>query len=177
MKILKYLLLILLSIIVLVVVIGLFSPSVSYGYTVDIKKPIEKTWDISQDQSQYHKWLEGFQSMELLSGEYMKEGSTYKVIVNPGEGQDDFEMIETLISIKENDHVQLHFDSEMMDFDQTMTFTEENGVTTIKTDSKVIPKGVMMRAMFTLMEGLGGAFTKQEAKNMEALKELVESSD
>jgi hypothetical protein len=121
-------------------------------------------------------WLEGFQSMELLSGERAQEGSTYRIVVKPSPEEPEFVMTETLVSIQENDHVTMHFDSEMMDFEQTMTFTEEDGQTTISTDSKVIGKGVMMKSMFSMMETLGGAFTKQEAKNIEALKKLIEKN-
>ena len=106
--------------------------------------------------------------MELIEGEKWQKGSKYKVIVNPGEGQDDFEMIETLIDFKEPDFVTLHFDSDMMDFNQTMTFKEVDGKTTIKTDSEVIGKNIMMRSMFAMMEILGGSFTAQETKNIDA---------
>ena len=40
-------------------------------------------------------------------------------------------MTETVVSIVEFDHVQLHFDSEMMDFDQTMYFAEKDGNTLV----------------------------------------------
>jgi len=87
-----------------------------YGSEVSVNKSIQEAWRISQDESKYPLWLDGFKSMELLSGERYKEGSTYKIIINPGDGQPDFEMIETLVSIKENESVEMHFDSEMIDF-------------------------------------------------------------
>ena len=83
---------------------------------------------------------------------------------------------ETLVSIQENDHVEMHFVSDMMDFEQTISFSEADGKTVITTDSKVMGKGIMMRGMFSMMETLGGSFTKQEQKNMDALKSLIERS-
>ena len=99
--------------------------------------------------------------------------SKYKVIVNPGEGQDDFEMTETLVAIKEFDHVEMHFDSEPMKFEQIISFKENDGKITVTTDSKVLGKGIMMRSMFALMEMLTGSFTKQETENMENLKKVI----
>ena len=177
MKILKYLLIALAVILILFFGMGLIMPSVSYGHTISVDKPIKEAWAVSQDQDKYHLWLEGFKSMELLEGEYFEVGSKYKVIVEPGEGQPPFEMIETIESIEEFEHVTMNFDSDMMDFYQHMTFEENDGVTTVTTDSKVMAKGLMTRSMFALMEVLGGSFTKQEKKNVEALKELIQNNE
>ncbi len=173
MKILKYILFVLLAIVALFFIIGLMNPSISYGHTITVEKPVEEAWAVAQDESKYAQWLDGFKSIELIEGEDKQPGSKYRVVVNPGEGQPDFEMIETLKEVRENEYVDMHFESDFMDFDQIMTFTENDGVTTIKTDSKVWPKGIVMRSMFAIMEMVGGSFTKQEARNMEALKVLI----
>jgi hypothetical protein len=177
MKILKYILFTIAGLIVLFFTIGLLKPSVSYGHEVEVNKPIKEAWAVSQDESKYSQWLDGFTSIDLISGEKGKLGSKYKVVVNPGEGQDAFEMIETVVSVKEFDHVSMEFDSEFMDFEQTMTFSEANGGSKIKTDSKVIGKGIMSKSMFAVMEILVGGFTKQEARNIDALKKVIEEND
>lgn len=173
MKILKYILYIIIGLVLLFFTIGLLKPSVSYGHEITVNKSAKEAWAVSQDQSKFSQWLEGFKSIELISGEHWKEGSKYKVIVNPGEGQPDFEMIETLVSIKEYEEVEMVFDSEMMRFDQVITFKEADGKTTIRTDNKVAGDGIMMRSMFAIMEMLAGSFTAQETKNLEALKKLI----
>lgn len=176
MKILKYLLFLIVGLAVLFFAIGLMKPSVSYGHEITVNKPLKEAWAVTQDESKYDQWLEGFKSIELISGERNTVGSKYKVVVNPGEGQDDFEMIETIVSLKEFDHVTLSFDSDFMDFEQTISFAEANGATTVKTDSKVIGKSIITRSMFALMEMLGGSFTAQETKNIEALKKVIEKN-
>ncbi len=176
MKILKYLLIGILLLVGIFLLFGITNKSVSYGHTFTVDKPVKEAWAVSQDFNLFDQWLEGFKSIELLSGEQAAVGSTYKVVVNPGDGQEDFEMTETIKSIKEYDHITMHFDSEMMDFDQTITFKESDGKTTVSTDSKVLGKGLFMRSMFALMEKLGGSFTTQEAKNMEALKVLIQNN-
>jgi len=176
MKVLKYLLIVIAAIVLIFLSFGLLDAEVEYGHSITVDKPISEAWAVSQDESKYPMWLEGFQSMELLSGERAQEGSTYRIVVKPSPEEPEFVMTETLVSIQENDHVTMHFDSEMMDFEQTMTFTEEDGQTTISTDSKVMGKGIMMKSIFSMMETLGGAFTKQEAKNIEALKKLIQEN-
>jgi len=85
-------------------------------------------------------------------------------------------MIETVESVREFDHLRLSFDSEMMIFDQTTSFSEVGGLTTIKTDSKVSGKGVFMRSLFATMELFTGSFTAQEVENIEKLKKVIESN-
>ena len=173
MKFLKILLILIVFILGLFLIPGLLNPQVKYGAEIKVNKSVEEAWAVSQDESKYPLWLKGFKSMELLSGEKAKVGSTYKVIVNPGEGQEDFEMIETLKSIKENEHVKMHFVSDMMDFGQTIIFSNKNGETIIKSESHVIGKNIMMKSMFAFMEMLGGSFEKQEQENFDNLKKVI----
>ena len=173
MKILKYIIFVLIALVFLFLAIGFLKPSVNYGHEIIVDKTMKEAWAVHQDETKLGQWLEGFKSIDLISGEPGNVGSKYKVIVNPGEGQPDFEMIETIVSKKDADHIQLSFDSEMMLFDQTTTFSEKDGKITIKTDSNVKGKGMMMRSIFALMEMFGGSFKAQEAKNLEALKKVI----
>ena len=176
MKILKYVLFIIVGLAIIFFAFGLLKTEVNYGSEITANKSVEEAWAVANDDSKSTLWLDGLKSFDLISGEKGKVGSKYKVIVNPGEGQEDFEMTETIISVKENDHIEMHFDSEMMDFEQIMKFKEENGKTTITTESKVMAKGIMSRAFFAIMEMLGGTFTAQEMKNMNALKKLIDEN-
>ncbi len=176
MKILKYVLFTVIGLLLIYIAIGLMNPFVHYSYEFKVNKPLAEAWAVTQDDSKYHQWLDGFKSMELVSGERNTVGSKYKIIVNPGEGQPDFEMIETLIAIEEFEHIEMHFDSDFMDFEQIYSMEEVNGETTVKSDAKVIGKNVFSRSMFALMEILGGSFSAQEAKNMEGLKKVIEEN-
>ena len=79
-------------------------------------------------------------------------------------------------SIKKYEYIELNFDSPMMDFDQTTSFVEKDGKTTIKTDSKVSGKGLVMRSMFAIMDLMGDNFEKQEVENIERLKTVIENN-
>ena len=176
MKILKILFYVILSLIVIFLLVGFMHPTVSYGHEINVDKPVKEAWAVTQDDSKYNQWLDGFQSIELISGENGAVGSKYKVIVNPGDGQDDFEMIETVVSLKEFDHVTLNFDSDMMDFEQTISVSGSGNKASVKTESKVRGKNIIMRSMFAVMERLTGSFTTQEVKNIEALKAVIEKN-
>jgi len=101
MKILKYILFLIAGLIIIFLAMGLLKPEVNYGCEITVNKPLEEAWYVTQDPSKFPQWLEGFKSMELISGEEGQVGSKYKVIVQPGEGQPDFEMIETVVAIND----------------------------------------------------------------------------
>ncbi len=176
MKILKYILFAIVGLAIIFFAFGFIKPTINYGHEITVSKSLEEAWAVTQDESKYHLWLEGFKSIDLISGEKGEVGSKYKVVVNPGEGQPDFEMIETVESIEEFDHVDLHFDSDMMDFDQKMLFSETDGEVKVKTESTVTGKNLIMRSMFALMETFGGSFQAQEEINIEALKKVIEEN-
>ncbi|MEZ5032139.1 MAG: SRPBCC family protein [Saprospiraceae bacterium] len=176
MKILKYLFFAALALILIFLAFGWIHPHIHYGHEITVDKSVREAWAVTQDDSKYDQWLEGFQSITLLSGEKGAPGSTYRVVVNPGEGQPDFEMTETLVDIQAFDHIDLHFDSDMMDFNQRMSFSEVDGKTTVRTESEVKGKSMAMRSMFAIMEIFGGGFTKQETRNLEALKTVIEEN-
>lgn len=98
MKVLKYIIIVIVVLFAAFYAVGLMVPEVEYGAEIIVDKPIEEAWAVSQDESKYSLWLEGFRSMELIEGEYGEPGSKYKIIVLPQEGQPEFEMIETLVS-------------------------------------------------------------------------------
>ena len=176
MKILKYLLYIIIALIFLFFLMGFIKPTVQYGHEITVNKSKKEAWAVFQDESKYDQWLDGFKSIDLISGEKGKVGSMYKVVVNPGDGQPDFEMIETVTSMKKLEYVELSFDSDMMEFQQKTSFSGNGGNVTIKTDSKVIGKGMVMSSMFAIMSVFSDSFQKQEEKNIEALKKIIENN-
>ncbi|MEM9546577.1 MAG: SRPBCC family protein [Bacteroidota bacterium] len=176
MKILKYLLYVIVALVLLFFAFGIFKPTVSYGHEVTVDQPAKITWAVSQDEAKFDQWLEGFKSIKLLSGEKGKPGSTYEVVVNPGDGQPDFSMIETFKTVKEYELIEMSFDNEQMYIDYSVSHTEsDDGKTTIKSHSITKAKGLVMRSMFAIMD-MFDAFQAQEVKNMEALKKVIEEN-
>jgi len=175
MKILKYILFFILALVVIFFAFGIFKPTVTFGHEITVDKPAKETWAIAQDVSKFDQWIEGFKSMELISGEQGKPGSKYKVIVSPGEGQEDMEMIETFKSVKEYELIEMSFENEAMNMDYSVSHSESNGKTTIKTHAKSKGKNIFFRSMFAIMD-MFGMFNAQEKKNVEALKKVIEEN-
>lgn len=176
MKILKYILIAIPSILLLILSIGFIKPTIHYGHEVIVDKSKEESWAVHQDDTKYASWLKGFKSIDLISGSEGQVGSKYRVIVQPSKDQPDFEMIETIISLDKYDQITMNFDSDMMLFDQTTSFVEKDGKTSIKTESTVKGKGMMMRSVFALMEIFSGSFQIQEIENIEALKIVINNN-
>lgn len=176
MKILKYVLIGIAALLLIFFAIGLSTPKVKYGYEIKVSKGLKESWAVTQDDSKFHLWLDGFKSIELIEGEKNAIGSKYKVVVDPGDGQSEFEMIETVTALEEFDHVTMDFKSDFGDFVQTIIFEEIDGGTKIITDNDVIANGLFTKSMFAVMEMLSGAFTQQEGKNIEALKKVIEEN-
>ena len=156
--------------------IGFLFPTIEYGHQITVDKGIEESWAISQDTTKMHLWLEGFKSITLIDGIDGQVASQYKVVVNPGEGQDDFVMYETVLDRQPPTLIHLEFDSDMMFFDQVMYLKQQGEKTVIGTQSKVSGKSSMMRSLFALMHYLGGSFQEQEIKNIEALKQVINTN-
>jgi len=75
MKILKVLGIIFLLLILGFVVLGLVKPTVKYGHTITVDRPINEAWKIYNDDTQYSQWLKGFKSIDLISGTHGEVGS------------------------------------------------------------------------------------------------------
>jgi uncharacterized protein YndB with AHSA1/START domain len=176
MKFFKYLGLLLIILVLCFFAVGLLKPTVDYGHTITVDKPVTEAWAVHQDATKYNQWLKGFQSIELIEGEQNAVGSKYRVAVIPQEGADEFVMIETIKSIKPNDHITLHFDSDFMEFDQTTTFKSKGNQTTITTDSKTKGSTFINRCLFGSMELLGGMFKAGEVENIENLKTVINNN-
>lgn len=176
MKYLKILGIILIILLLLIILPGLVHPTVKYGHTITVDKNIDDAWEIYHDASKYDQWLKGFKSIDLISGDPGAVGSKYKVVVKPAPDQPNFEMTQTIISMKPNDHITLQFDADMMKFVQKATFSEEGGKTTIATDSEVFGSGILSKSMFALMEMTTGTFQAQEEENYNNLKKVIEEN-
>jgi hypothetical protein len=75
MKILKYVALAIALLIVLFLVAMLLTPATHYETRVEVNRPATLTWRVLTDDSRMGEWLEGFKSIETLSGQPHVVGS------------------------------------------------------------------------------------------------------
>ncbi|MFT5822203.1 MAG: putative membrane protein [Crocinitomix sp.] len=66
-----------------------------YTCTVTINAPIDYVVKLWEDESNFSDWQDGFESIELLSGNHNTKGAKSKIILD---GDRRIELIETIIS-------------------------------------------------------------------------------
>lgn len=176
MKFLLYFLGFLLLLFIVFLLGGLFTSTVDYGHEIVVDKSAKEAWAVHQDASKFDQWLKGFKSIEHIGGEMGAVGSSYKVVVKPAPDQPEFVMTETITDMKDFESISFRFDSDMMEFNQTTTFVEAAGKTTIKTDSRVKGSNIIWHSLFSWMEMLGGSFQAQEAENIDNLKTVINNN-
>lgn len=145
-----------------------------YECTVDINVPIDKVVSLWSDESQFHNWQDGFQSIELLEGQLGAVGSKSKILLK--QGKREMELIETIISndlpeVKKGLYEHIHMTNtqttrfEKVDLDVTRYISE---VEYTKFN------GFMPRMMAKLFPGM---FRKQSQKWMDQFKVFAEGID
>ncbi|WP_299229105.1 SRPBCC family protein [uncultured Psychroserpens sp.] len=67
----------------------------TYQYTIDINLPIDIVVKLWSDETNFHKWQDGFQSIELLEGKANTIDAKSKIILQ--QGKRSIELIETII--------------------------------------------------------------------------------
>lgn len=171
MKFLKYLFLLILILLVIFFGKGLLTPSIDYDCSIAVNKSAAESWAVMSDEANLPKWIEGYKSSKLISGEPNTVGAVTEVTVDNG-GQDAV-MRETITSITQNELMAMNFTMDFMDMDYEMSFKEAGGQTTITTKSNTRGNGLFAKSMISFM---GGSMKKQEEKNLASLKTLIDNN-
>lgn len=172
MKILKYALVIIAVLAIGFLLIGVFKPKVNYGSELEINKPIEEAWAVMMDESKMADWLTGFKSAELLSGTKNEVGAVSKIVMHPP-GEDLMEMTETITAMKENKHMGMKFDMDIMSSTLDMYFTEKDGKTIMKSEAEATGSNILMKSMLAMMSS---QMQEQDLLIMTNLKKVIEEN-
>lgn len=172
MKYLKYLLGIVALLGLFFIARGFFTPSISYDSEIIVDKPVGEAWAVMNDESKLSQWLTGMTDMEHIGGEKNTVGAVTKYTYDE-DGQVST-IIETIKSIRPNEHVAMNFVIEdVMDMDYKVDFNEKDGKTSIKSSTTAKGIGMFMRSMVSFMQG---AMQVQEDENMAKLKKLIDNN-
>jgi len=142
-----------------------------YICTITINAPIDRVVSLWENEEYFHKWQEGFKSIEHLSGEPHTVVATSRIII---EGKQRIELIETILSnnlprekmgLYEHIHMTNTQKSSFKSIDESTTqYTSEVEYTKFN--------GIMIKIIAKLFPG---QFKKQSQKWMENFKQFVES--
>jgi len=171
MKYLKILLGIILLLVIFFFAKGLLTPSVDYENTVTVDKSAQESWAVMSDESNLPKWIDGFIRSELVSGTENTVGAVSHVYVD--EGGTEMMMKETIVSVKEGDHLSMKFEMDMMNMDYEIHFKEQGDKTVISSKSSTVGNGIFYKSILSFMPS---AMKAQEEKNLNSLKKLIDEN-
>jgi len=171
MKYIMYIGIALVLLFLIFIIRGLLTPSVSYDIPLTIDRPTSVVWDVMQDESTLSDWIDGFQKTEHVSGTPGTIGAVSNVYVKQG-GQESV-MKETITELIPNQKMAMNFSMDFMDMDYEMVLENQGSQTLITSKSTTRGNGLFAKAMISWMTG---GMKKQESKNMENLKKLVENN-
>ena len=171
-KFLKYFIGIIVLLIILFIVKGLMTPSISYSSEITVDKPVKEAWAVMKDESKISEWLKGITKKEHIKGEKGAVGAVTNFTFSK-DGQETI-IQETIKSISPYEHIAMDFMmKDVMEMDYRMDFSEEGGKTHIKSSTTAKGIGFFMKSMMSFMEG---TMKKQEDENLNNLKKVIDSN-
>ena len=170
MKILKFLIYLIGTLVIIFFAIGVINPSVKYSHNITIEAPMDKTWAVFSDETQMQHWIPNFKSIELVSGKKNALGSKYRMVVE--DGGEDYELVETIIAWEKHYKFGMQIENDVLVNEVESIFTHINGRTKINTTVDIKGKDLLMKSSLFLMKG---HFEEQSDESYEKLKSLVES--
>ena len=154
MKIIKKLLLILLTLFVLLAVcffaLGFIYPKFEYQTRTEINKPLDVSWNYFTDETKMVEWMKGFKKMETISGKPNEIGSKYRMTFD--EDGSEIVMTETVTDFKPNERFDFILENEVIHDDVKIRFSEENGKTIIVQTDSIVGGNMFWRSLFAVMQ-------------------------
>ncbi len=169
----KKLLIVLLSLILIAVVIffapAILKPTLTHESRVLIGKSREEVWKKFTDSENMGKWIEGFKSIETISGEPKTVGSKYKIVIE--EDGNRFEAIETVKEIVENEKFVFELSGDMLTDDVVVTLVDKGLSTEIIQTETLRAKGFLYKALFYWMHS---TLSEKSQSNLNNFKKFAE---
>jgi hypothetical protein len=147
MKILKIIGIAVVAIIIAALSIGLFVPSYEYQSSIKVNASPERCWKVFHNTKLMNKWMNGFESLSLKSGDSLAVGSTYEIVVN-GHGK-RMVMIEMLTEINAPSKISYQLTNNVLKTEFTFSF-EGDSFTTITSHYKVSGSNIWWRSILFL---------------------------
>ncbi len=169
MRILKALVIILLALILIFLSIGLFLPSFDYAVSIEVKASPEKCWLTFHDTTRMSQWLPGFESLVLKSGEPLKAGSQYEIIVI--DHNEKIVMSEIITKVNAPTSISYELNNDVLKSEYTFSFTGDSITTTIDSHYKVTGNNVMWKSILFLSKSY---LESNGQEQLAGLKKVVE---
>jgi uncharacterized membrane protein len=141
-----------------------------YTCTVTINAPIDKVVNLWQNEAHFKDWQDGFESIELLSGEHNAVGSKSKIVLDDNRR---IELIETILTNNLPTEKSAIYEHIHMTNTQTSRFIKVDEDTTEYSSEVEYTQfnGFMIKLMAKLFPG---KFKGQSQKWMDQFKRFAE---
>lgn len=143
-----------------------------YRCSVLINKPIDEVVKLWEDESNFHQWQDGFQSIELISGEKNKEGAVSHILIQQGKMK--IELKETvLVNDLPKEKTAKYVHKHMTNTQTTRFLSSSNSATEYISEVEYTQlNGITLKIMAKLFPG---KFKAQSEKWMEQFKGFAEN--
>jgi uncharacterized protein YndB with AHSA1/START domain len=149
--------------------LGYLNPVLRYESRMTINKPRAEVWKIFDDDARMKDWLEGLESIELVSGEKGEPGSKYKLVI-AGQGE-KVEIYETMKEIRPEELYSFTLDAEPLINDVEVIFADKDGGTEMVQKEAVAGKTLVWRSLFYWLQS---SFQANSKRNLENFKRIAE---
>jgi len=168
--VLKWIVIVLLAVAAVLAIVTALVPQTQIQTRVEVAAPVDVAWRVFADESRMGEWLEGFRSIETLSGEPHAPGSRFRVTFEE-EGR-DFVMEEEVLTWKENEEYAFNMTSSIIVGQLVIRFEAlDDARTAIVADSRTRGVG-LFRLPVWLMKA---KMIEQERETYGRLAALIES--
>ncbi len=136
-----------------------------------INAPASAVWNVFTDETVLSKWLSGYKSSGVISGQPLEVGSKHEMVFE--ENGKEMKFIETVTQVEINSAYGFSLSHEKMCSKNLTKLSEVDGKTTLIQYVDVEAKSFFYKMMMPLIKS---SICKKSAKDLQRLKELVESN-
>lgn len=173
MKILKLVVSLAVGLVVAFALVGFFVSEVETTSSVDIAAPVDQVWAVYTDESRMGDWIEGFVSIEHISGAPLEVGSRWRLVFTDP-GGDEIEMIEEVTAVDPMQRFAIILESDDVYVESDTRFLSDGaGGSRIESTSRMRGKNWIHRSLLALFRGFAQG---QQDENFDRLRQLIEDA-
>lgn len=148
--------------------LGWVVPTYEYQSSVTVNANPEKCWEVFHDLNKMNRWLEGFESLTLKSGEPLAPGSLYEIVIND-EGH-RMVMSEKIIAVNAPARISYELNNDVLKSEFSFSF-EGTDSTVIKSQYKITGNNIFWKALLFLSKSY---MTRSGQAQLDLLKKVIE---
>lgn len=156
---------------VLFYLIGVISPGQQSSSEIQVKAPLEHSWNVYHDENLMKEWMPGLKRFEVVSGKKNTVGAKYELTLQ-SQANKETKMYETVTDFDPFSEFSMDYSNDMLTGSTKVEFKNQGDtMTVISTVNNYRGKTIFMRSMFHFFNW---KIEDETLKQEETLKELIE---